>query len=69
LNFGKHEYCCCQHLTDGLLADNAVHVLFCLHIGAHLACCGGGQSAFPQKVAEAEGNRLSGSRIPCGTGE
>jgi hypothetical protein len=58
-----------QHLTDGLLADIAGRVLCCLHIGAHLACCGGGQSAFTQKMAEAEGNRLSVSRIPYGTGE
>jgi len=55
--------------SDGLLAVTAEHLLFCLHIGAHLACCDGGQSAFPQKVAEAEGNRFSGSRIPFGTGE
>jgi len=55
--------------SDGLLAGNTERVLFCLHNGAHLACCGGGQSAFPQKVAEAEGNRLSGCRIPYGTGE
>lgn len=69
MNFGKHQYCCCQHLTDGLLADNAVRVLFCLHIGAHLACCGGGKTAFPQKVAEDEGNHLSGSCISYRTGE
>lgn len=46
-----------------------MRLLFCLHIGAYLACCGGGQSASPQKMAEAEGNRLSGSRVPYGTGE
>jgi len=55
--------------SDGLLADTTERVLFCLHIGAHLASCGGGQSAFPQKVAEAESNRFSGSRIPYWTGE
>jgi hypothetical protein len=57
-------------LTDGLLADNTVHVLLGLHWRARPAYYGEGQSiTVPQDVAEAAGDNLPSSHISYGTGK